>query len=144
MQKSIEEILREEVRFYAKMGQRNMQWGVTLMISLQTALFFARQDLIRNGVVVLTASGGHEVPAYRYLMGTTFLAVCAFVVSKFSSRTANQYRHYKNQLVSSDGSGIKDQPPSGVSGWAHWLYFAFPVFDVLGRLWVDLQIHISF
>jgi hypothetical protein len=38
--KSKEELLSEETRAAADLASRFLQWGVTLMISIQTALFF--------------------------------------------------------------------------------------------------------
>jgi hypothetical protein len=43
--KSKEEMLREEVRFWADLQQKYMQWALTVMISLQTAIFFVDATL---------------------------------------------------------------------------------------------------
>jgi hypothetical protein len=39
-----EEILREEMHRIAERGHRHFQWSVTLLLSLETALFFVRKE----------------------------------------------------------------------------------------------------
>jgi hypothetical protein len=137
-----EELLREEVRFYADMQQKYMQWGLTLMVSLQTAIFFVRRDLLQTYVDAGTIHKGQELPYYRYLVGTGFLLLCAFVLWKLTNRVNVQYRNYKDQLAGSNESGIKDNPTTGVSGWIRYLYFAFPFYDLAVRVWVEITLHI--
>jgi hypothetical protein len=103
--KSKEEMLREEVRFYADMQQKYMQWGLTLLISLQTAIFFVRHDLIQQYVDSGVLKKGEELPYYRYLVGTVFIALCSYVLWRLTNRVNAQYRHYKDQLVKNNTSG---------------------------------------
>jgi hypothetical protein len=140
--KSKEELLREEVRFWADMQQKYMQWALTVMISLQTAIFFVRRDLVITYVDAGILKKGQELMYSRYLIGTGFLLLCAAVLWRFSSRVNVQYRFYKEQLIHSSESGIKDNPTTGMSGWVRYLYFAFPVFDLFVRIWIDFEIHI--
>jgi len=136
-----EELLREEVRFYADQQGKYMQWGLTIMASLQTAIFFVRRDLVLTYIDSGIIKKGQELPYYRYLVGTFFLLLCASVFWKLTSRINVQYRHYKRQLVESAKSGINDNPTTGVSDWMRYLYFAFPVYDIAVRVWVDLAVH---
>jgi hypothetical protein len=137
-----EELLREEVRFYVDQLQKLTQWGVTVMVSLQTALFFIRRELIDTYVAAGILHKGESLPWARYLVGTSFLAFAAFIVSLFTARAAVQYRHYKEQLVKGSASGIIDKPTSGVTNWVIYLYFAFPVIDVLIRIYITVTISI--
>jgi hypothetical protein len=141
--KSKEQMLREEVRFYVDIVQKYMQWGLTLLVTLQTAIFFVRRDLAQTYVDAGILRKGQELPYYRYLIGTFFLLLLAFILWRFTNRATEQYRHYKTQLVASADSGINDQSTSGVSNWARYLYFAFPVYDLAVRLWVDLSLKIT-
>src|ERR1700733_14184083 len=136
MGKSKEELLREEVRFYAELQQKYVQWALTLMISLETAIFFVRRDLIETYVKAGKLTQGDELPYFRYLLGTGFLLFCAYVLWKFTNRVNEQYRHYKSQLLNSSESGIDDNPTTGVSNWMRYLYFAFPAYDLGVRLWI--------
>jgi hypothetical protein len=139
--KSKEEMLREEVRFYSDMMQKYLQWGLTVMVSVQTAIFFVRRDLVQTYIDAGVIKKGQELPYYRYIVGTIFILGCALVLSKFNARVANQYRHYKRQLVSAADSGIDDQPITGMSKWGGYLFFAFPIYDILVRLWVEIKFH---
>ena len=140
--KSKEEMLREEVRFWADMLQKYMQWALPVMISLQTAIFFVRRDLVQTYVDAGLLKKGQELMYSRYFIGTGFLLLCSAVLWKFSSRVNVQYRNYKDQLSQGTESGIKDNPTTGISGWVRYLYFAFPAFDIFVRIWIDLEIHI--
>ena len=63
--KSKEELLCEEVRFWADMQQKYMQWALTVMISLQTAIFFVRRDLVITYVDAGILKKGQEVSRIR-------------------------------------------------------------------------------
>src|ERR1017187_9645041 len=125
MSKSKEEYLREEVRFYLDQMVKLMQWGVTLLVSIQTALFFLRRWLLEGYVESGQVQRGGNIPWGRYLIGTAFLTFAALVVHVFGKRATEQYRHYKNQLLTSSESGINDQTTRGTSRWISYLYFAF-------------------
>lgn len=140
--KSKEEMLREEVRFYADTQQKYMQWGMTVMVGLQTAVFFVRRDLQLTYIDAGIIKKGEELPYYRYGVGTVFFFLCAYVFWKLTNRVNVQYRFYKDQLAENNESGIKDNPTSGVSNWMRYLYFAFPVYDLAVRLWVDITVHL--
>lgn len=138
-----EQMLREEVRFYADSIQKYLQWGLTVMVTLQTAIFFVRRDLASTYIDAGILQKGQELPYYRYLVGTAFLFLVAFILWRFTSRVTDQYRHYKNQLLKDGESGIDDQPTTGVTNWARYLYFSFPIYDLAVRVWVDLSLKIS-
>ena len=70
------------------------------------------------------------------------MLLCAFVLWKLTNRINVQYRHYKTQLVESAESGIRDNLPTGVSDWMKYLYFAFPVYDLLVRVYIELTLRI--
>jgi hypothetical protein len=137
-----EELLREEVRFYADMQQKYMQWGVTVLVSLQTAIFFVRRDLAQSYLDSGTINRGQELPILRYLVGTGFLTTCAIIFWKLTNRVNIQYRHYKDQLTQSNRSGIVDKPTTGVADWIRYLYFAFPIYDVAARVWIEVTLHL--
>jgi hypothetical protein len=141
--KSKEELLREEVRFYLDSMQKMMQWGVTLMISLQTAFLFLRREITQGLIESGELARGASLPYRRYLIGTGFLLLAAFVVWIINNRSIEQYRHYKNQLRGNNESGITDLPTSGVAKWLQYLYFAFPVADLLIRVYISIEVNIK-
>jgi hypothetical protein len=136
-----EELLREEVRFYADMQQKYMQWGFTVLVSLQTAIFFVRRDLVQTYVDAGTIQKRQELPYYRYFVGTFFQLLCAYVLWRLTDRVNAQYRHYKEQLVKNNESGIIDKTTTGVSTWMRYLYFAFPAYDLGVRIWIEITLH---
>jgi hypothetical protein len=141
--KSQEELLSEEVRAAADVGTRMLQWGVTLMITLQTALFFVRQDILKRYVEARKVPMGSELPFSRYLMGTTFLLIVALVLAKLTARSMDQYRNYKGQLMKCRTSGIADLPIKHTGRWAYFLYFIFPAVDVLSRIYISVEVHLQ-
>jgi hypothetical protein len=138
--KTQEELLSEEVRAAADVSSRMVQWGVTLMVSLQAAIFFVRQDILRQYIDAGKLSKGAELPPERYLLGTAFLFVMAVILSKLTARCADQYRNYKTQLISCRGSGVKDLPIKHTGRWAYALYFVFPAIDILTRIYIHFEI----
>ena len=73
VEKSKEGLLREELRAIADTSLKLMQWGVTLLVSVETALFFIRRDVLASEIQSGRLKLGDELPAYRYYMGTGFL-----------------------------------------------------------------------
>jgi hypothetical protein len=128
--KSREELLSEEVRAYADMASKMLQWGVTLMISVQTALFFVRQQILNGYIDAQQLPRGSGLPMGRYVIGTVFLMYLAFVLSWLTARTNSQYRHYKRQLIECRSSKIADLPIKRTGRLAYALYFSFPVIDL--------------
>jgi len=130
---------KEEVRAAMDVGSRNLQWGVTLMISVQTALFFVRQSVLNGLIEGGKLPKGSELPFPRSIVGTVFLFVVAAILSRLGARNAQQYRHYKSQLISARESGITDLPIKNTARWMYALYFIFPVIDLLSRLYIDIR-----
>ena len=141
--KSKEELLSKETRAAADAGSRLLQWGVTLMVSLETALFFVRREAANALIEAGQLPKGSEVPFGRYLIGTCFLIFIALVLSKFTARSTAQYRNYKNQLMACRESTIKDLPIRYTGRWAYALYFSFPIIDLLARVAIDMEIAFS-
>ena len=138
--KSKEEFLSEELRAVADFATRHFQWGVTLLISVQTALFFVRRDVLNGLIDGGIIPKGSELPIPRYVIGTLFLFVVATILSMVGARHAKQYRHYKMQLAESRQSGIVDLPIKHTARWMYALYYIFPIIDVLYRLYVDIRL----
>ena len=137
--KSKEELLSEEARADGDAALRLLQWGITLMISVQTALFFVRRDILNGYIDSGALREGSQLPIDRYLIGTGFLIFVAVVLSMFTARANEQYRNYKNQLIESRDSGITDLKVRYTGRWAYALYFSFPVIDILVRVVITIR-----
>jgi hypothetical protein len=143
MAKSREELLSEETRAAAENASHFLQWGVTLMVSLQTALYFVRRDAANALIESGQLAKGSEVPIERYFLGTGFLIFIAIVLSMLNARATAQYRNYKVQLIQCRESGVKDLEIRYTGRWAYLLYAIFPVIDILARAWIDISIHFN-
>lgn len=141
MSKSKEELLSEETRTASDNATRMLQWGVTLMVSLQTALFFVRREAANAMIEAGQLPKGGDVPLGRYFLGTAFLVFIAMVLSIFTARTSAQYRNYKTQLMQCRESGVKDLEIRYTGRWTYGLYAAFPAIDILARMWINFSIH---
>jgi hypothetical protein len=138
--KSKEELLAEELRAVTDFATRHFQWGVTLLISVQAALFFVRRDVLNGLIDGGNLPKGSELPIPRYIIGTLFLLVVATILTMVGARYAKQYRHYRTQLAESRQSGITDLPIRHTARWMYALYYIFPLIDVLYRLYVNIKL----
>jgi hypothetical protein len=140
--KSTEELLRDEVRAVSAATQGFVQWGLTLQVSLMTALFFIRKDLAGEYVQAGLIKSGQPLPLDRYLVGTGFLLIIALLLWRISLRHAEQYRNYKNQLidVAARGSGIRELPVIRTGRWMNLLFFTLPLVDLLIRVYISIDV----
>lgn len=135
--RSTEEILREEIRAFREINLKLYQWGVTLLASLQTVLFFARKEAlsfsIQRGQL---PQGTVELPLGRYLMGTSFLLIVATLFAVLSAYASRRYGSYRKQLAECQTSNIVEMPASGPLRFLmRCLYFVFPALDIGYRLY---------
>lgn len=145
MPKSKEELLREELRAVADVLMKLLQWGITLMVSLETALFFIRREVLLGEIQSGRLKPGEELQPYRYYMGTAFLCFVAFVMISFTLYNSARYRHYRSQLSQVGDSGITDYvPPRFVRPLIRvlivLLYVAFPIIDILVRVIIEVKV----
>lgn len=134
-------MIREELRGLRDIALRVSQWGVTLLVSLQTALFFFRKDvyerMLRNGDL----KPDQGLPLDRYVVGTTYLTIVALIFFAMSMLVSKRFRFYYD-LLETDEKALVPVPTLTNAG--RWLiaalYFIFPVFDLLVKLWVRFEI----
>jgi len=130
-----ERILRKEIRALHIAGMQIMQWGVTVLVSLQTALFFVRRDIISEYVSRGLLHSGEPLPWHRYIIGSVFLFVLATILARMSHRTSQRLYHYRKQLLECLPSGIEEigRFPE-LRALAVGVYFVFPLLDIFLRL----------
>jgi hypothetical protein len=115
---------------------RILQWGITVITGASSIIFYARRS-IKDDLVASTAlKAGEPLPLKIYLIGTVFLFLLAFVFTVMSGLASRRYRAYVGQLPQFNRSNIAEPTPSGHSLWIlPWLFYLFPLFDVLLRIY---------
>lgn len=108
--KCTEEILREEIRALRDIGLKLCEWGITLLASLETALWFVRQEvrttMVENGLLDKTS----PLPWDIYLLGSSFLFLVSGIFIMFLLQVSGTTRGYRKQLDRFIESGIQEQP----------------------------------
>lgn len=153
--KSKEEIIREEIRSLRDLLFRMIQWGVSVLVAVQTALFFVRKEIVKGlierelspggttkqAIDALVQSGqldlGGYIPMHRYVIGTSFLFAVALIFSVLTVYGSNQYRHYRQLLDANLESDVT--PPELKNGPRRLIvamYMFFPFFDLLIRFFL--------
>ena len=135
-----EELLWEELRSVRDLLFRTLQWGVTVLASLQTAIFFllreVRETMVTSGQLKATDS----LPIERYLVGTLLLCVVTVICCYLVALSGNRYRKTREQLVETNYYGIKHGEVQKVARYAVFVVFcAFPLLDIVIRMWVHVH-----
>jgi hypothetical protein len=134
MLKEKEQLLWEELRSIRDIALKMLQWGVTALASLQTALFFLRKDVYERMLLLKELLPGQHLPWAMYLRGTLFLLMVAVIFSYLLFLTGNRYRKIRAQLVKLNVYQIEHGQASKSARWVVlFVYFAFPVLDVIIR-----------
>jgi hypothetical protein len=151
--KTKEEIIREEIRSLRELMFKLVEWGVSILVGLQAALFFVRKEIVKSllerelspgmsskqAVESLVQSHklaeGGRLPWDRYLFGTVLLFAVACIFTALTLYLSSHYRFYRRELTNNLESGVK--PPPELRRTPRRLlvlmYMFFPVFDVLAR-----------
>ena len=139
-----EDVLRIEIRTLRATMIRVNQWGVTVLASLQTALYFVRKDTLDH----LHAEDAHvtSLPPGHYLIGTVYLLIVATIFSIMGLRPSMRLRGYRNQLKNVVVSGIEEMDLH--PRWARLvnmsLFYVFPLFDICLRAFPTFGIQFRF
>jgi len=142
-----EEILWEELRSIRDLLFRILQWGVTVLASLQTALFFLRKEIKDSMVGSNQLKMGEPLPLERYLVGTIILCVVSVICCYLVYRVSCYYRNARKQLIKENTESfyyeIKQVSINNKTRYAiFFVFLAFPILDIGLRIWVQLHIHI--
>jgi hypothetical protein len=132
---SAEVLLREEIRGIRELWMRILQWGITVITGSSTIVFYARRSIKEDLVKAEHLPIGDPLPLKIYFIGTAFLALLAYIFYKLSDTAGQRYRVYVGQLPQMNASGIVEPTPTGRSVWLSWIFFVFPAFDLLLRLY---------
>ena len=137
-----EETLREEIRASRTLMQGTMQWGVTTLAAIETALYYVRRDVANNLSLHHLLPPNGTVPPVRWFVGTGFLLLIATVFCVITKYMTGRHVGYRRQLLEmgESYSGIEERPTGGrINCLPQLLFLAFPAFDCL----VWLYFHIT-
>jgi len=138
----MEKWLREEVRDSRKILLSLYKWGVTVLAGLESSLYFVRRDAANHLDKIHALPAYGTVPLGRWLAGTGFLTMIAFIFCHLVSYTIRRHVGYRSQLIGMKPSysGIIENGLAG--GKLHtmhfWLFYAFPAFDFV--LWFYFRV----
>ncbi|MFL5328674.1 MAG: hypothetical protein ACJ8C4_07140 [Gemmataceae bacterium] len=139
-----EKCIREDIRSYRKTIIDIAKWGVTVLVTLQTATFFVRekvaQDMARaalmanNPVVNVNpvAPAIETIPFRRWIVGSVLLLILAILFSLMSRIVGTQARKQIKGLRDVPGLVLPVYEPTKGARWVIYsMYFIFPLFDVI-------------
>jgi hypothetical protein len=133
-------ILWAEVRAQRELIFRLCQWGVTVLITVQIAIYYIRRDILARYAQMGFTKPGEPLPLHRYLMGTSFLFLIATIFAVFTYSTAETYHHYRSQLEKSGSAGIELHKTAKSRRYIlYLLYYSFPLADLFYRLYITIQ-----
>jgi hypothetical protein len=138
-----ERILREEIRHLHMIQMRIMHWGVTVLASVQTLLYFVRREVTISLQEQHQLAQGVPLPLHRYWLGTGFLTVLAFLAFFMALGTSSKLSFYRAQLScdpdTPTASGIYERRAGKFFRYtALSIYFVFPCFDIAARAYLHL------
>jgi hypothetical protein len=129
-----EEWLRLEIRENRRLVLAMYRWGVAVLAGLESSLYFIRHD------VAIRLAGG--VPLERWLAGTCFLTMIAFIFCKLASYSVKRHVDYRKQLIKMKPSYSGIVENGLANGRMHnlhfYLFYAFPLFDFV--LWFYFRV----
>lgn len=143
LQREKEKLLWEELRDLRDVALRLLQWGVTVLASLQTAIFFLRKDVYERMLASKELTPDHHLPWNRYLVGTVFLFILASIFTYLLILVGNRYRKLREQLVATNLYQIEHGDAKKSARWVTVLvFFIFPLLDVFVRFYFNF-IHVD-
>jgi hypothetical protein len=135
MQKEKEKLLWEELLALRDMSFKMLQWCVTVLASLETALFFVRKDIYEKMLAANLIGTADPLPLRVFVRGTVFLFVVAVIFGWLNFRVANRLRTLRAQLVKLNFYQIEHPTTSKAARFVTlFMLLAFPIMDLFLRL----------
>jgi hypothetical protein len=129
-----EVLLRQELHFLGNLSFRLTQWGVTLLVSLWTVLYFVRKEVTATLIQRHELSAGQPLPWNHYGRGTFVLLVVALIFTELNRLMGLRWIAYNDQLKDCQ-SGIKEPSLTGRTRLLfRTLFLIFPLMDFGFRL----------
>jgi hypothetical protein len=130
--KTREQWLRDEVRTHRAILFSLLQWGMALLIGIESALYFIRQGVAQGLTGQQFVIPAKVISWERWSYGTGFLALVAFLFTILTVNLLKRYASYREQLlkVAPLYSKIDDSPFKKNYQWIPLLFFwAVPIID---------------
>ncbi len=136
-----EMFLRQEIRHLQESAMSLLRWGLTVMLGVQTVIYYIRRDLVAQYVSQGRIAAGGLLPIQRYLVGTFVLVVIACLFSRMAYAASIRLGNYRSQLVAADlVSGIRELPRFPEFRYMMiGIFFVVPVLDILVRIIVTFE-----
>jgi ABC-type phosphate transport system permease subunit len=129
--KTREQWLRDEVMHHRALLFSLIQWGMALLLAVESALYFARRDIAQGLAGKQFVVPAQELTFGRWFFGTLLLIVIAALFSVLMLNLIKRYVSYREKLneVASLYSKIDDSPVRKLQ-WIPLLFFwAIPIID---------------
>jgi hypothetical protein len=141
MKQEKERLLWAELRDIRGASFKMLQWGVTVLAALQTAIFFLRKDVYEGMLARKELQPSGQLPLSRYLAGTVLLLIVAGICSYLVVLTGVRYRKIRQQLIESNIYGIDHGKTSkSASILVLLVFFAFPILDIAIRIYFHFDV----
>ena len=130
-----EQWLRTEIQTVRALTFTLIQWGVTVLVAVQTSLYYLRRDIATHLIDGGTLHKGDIIPWPRWFAGTLFLVFLAVVFSGLVRYLTEKLISYRKQLIAMNPSYsgiIEVQPPT--TGWTSVTYMLFYVFPLIDQI----------
>jgi Trk-type K+ transport system membrane component len=139
--KEKEMLLWDEIRDLRGVALKMLQWGVTVLAALQTALFFLRKDLYERMIENQELQKGQMLPWSKYIFGTFFLTFVALLFYYLLSIVATYYRKVREELVENNYFNVEHGSVGKPARFAlAFVFLAFPILDICIRIYIQIKI----
>jgi hypothetical protein len=136
-----EDMIRAELRSLRDLQFRTLEWGITVMVSLSTAIWHFRAQTLTSLIQTGQLPAHASLPWDRYLVGTSSLLSVALIFTVIGRSIRLTAQHYRSQLAEGCDSGIRDlrlrRAPLNLFTL---VAFFFPLADVLSRIYVSVSV----
>src|ERR1041385_4857192 len=94
-----EDWLRQELRANRTLMTGLLQWGVAVLAAVQLNLYYIRRDVTRHLVERGRLKADELLPFTRWLTGTIFLMMLAYIFTSYMRTTIERHANYRKQLL---------------------------------------------
>lgn len=138
IRQTAEGILREEIRALRDTGFKVVQWGVAILFTELTALYYIRKDIYSKLIELKKLPATKMfLPWNYYFVGTIIIIVTALIFAILTGMLVSRFNSYRLQLISNNQSGIVELPHSSRLKLIS-LYFVFSLIDILIKIAAEL------
>ena len=140
--KSAEELLREEIRAAKDLALRLVQWGMGLLASMETAMWFVRNEQRQAMIAAKKLAADEPLPLIIYGSDSVLLVIVALTFVYFYRGIAKRIKKYGEELKRTNQSGIQDlEVPKPSRLLVALMLMAIPIYDVGKRIVIEVSLY---